>query len=227
VSTAAPEGQGSEAGSQYGDWDAMDQDVAENATDQRLPVSVKDEIGGTPVAEPSREIVEHRMDVDVEPVVKPEPPIQHRAMTPNVTQRPMTGNTTASVTFAIPSPELSPAPSLPPAEPPTETPTGDDLARPRSVSVMTVPGAGAAMPTASDMGTPTQPGTGMDELSEAMMAEAAAQGRVVLQGKGKPYLRAKKPLKDVLRKILADIRRKDAVSCYYCRNALQSWRFDW
>jgi hypothetical protein len=197
----------------------MDQGFAQDLPDQQLPTVVKNEVGGSSVLEPSRETVEQRMDVDPEPMVKPEPTTQPRAITPTVNQTPMTGNTTASVTFAIPSPELSPAPSLPPAEEPSgDTLMGDDLERTRSASVMTAPGGAADMDTsglpttASDMGTPMQTGTGMDELTEAMVAEAAAQGRVVLQGKGRPYLRAKKPLKDVLRKILADIRRKDAVS---------------
>lgn len=197
----------------------MDQDSTQDMPDQRSSTVVKDEVGGSTVPKPSRETSAQQMDVDMVSIVKAEPTIQHRAILPIVNQTPMTGNITASVTFAIPSPELSPAPSLPPVEEPSaETPMGDDLARTRSASVMTAPGGTADMdtsglpPTASDMGTPMQTGTGMDELSEAMMAEAAAQGRVVLQGKGRPYLRAKKPLKDVLRKILADIRRKDAVS---------------
>jgi hypothetical protein len=188
---------------------------------QGLPVAVKGEADGSSLGESSTRVIEHKMKVDTD-TVNAEPPVEQRAVTPPVIQaQPVTGNT-ASVTFAIPSPELSPAPSLPPDEPSAETLTGDGFARTRSASVMTAPGGATAdaegaglsladgtMLTGSDIGNLQ---TGMDELSEAMMAEAAAQGRVVLQGRGRPYLRAKKPLKDVLRKVLADIRRKDSVS---------------
>jgi hypothetical protein len=68
------------------------------------------------------------------------------------------------------------------------------------------------MPMTSELGTPTGGMEESQEATEAMLAEAAASGRVLFMGKGKPYLRAKKPLKDVLRKVLADIRRKDSVS---------------
>lgn len=153
--------------------------------------------------------------------IQSEPPIE-RPASPAVAQAPPPTAPTTSVTFAIPSPELSPAPS-PSANTTSRfpTPTVAPLALPRrSVSVMSASGnpapeGSAPMTTASETGTPTG---GIEEPTEAMLADAAASGRVLFMGKGRPYLRAKKPLKDVLRKVLADIKRKDSVSDEDCAN---------
>lgn len=148
-------------------------------------------------------------------VAATELPIE-RPATPAVARAPPPTAPITSVTFAIPSPELSPAPS-PSANTASQfpTPTIAPLTLPRrSVSVMSASGNPAPegsgrMTTASETGTPTG---GMDEPTEAMLADAAASGRVLFMGKGRPYLRTKKPLRDVLRKVLADIKRKDSVS---------------
>lgn len=171
------------------------------------------------VPRPTRDTQEQsKVDTASAVPIKPEPSIE-RPITPVVPQVPPPTAPTTSVTFAVPSPELSPAPSPQPQEYDTPsqlpTPTMAPLTLPRrSVSVMSASGnpttgGSAPMTTASEMGTPTG---GMDDPTEAMLADAAASGRVLFMGKGKPYLRAKKPLKDVLRKVLADIKRKDSVS---------------
>ncbi|GHJ90384.1 hypothetical protein NliqN6_6786 [Naganishia liquefaciens] len=145
-------------------------------------------------------------------------PNTNRPATPAIVQPPPATAPTTSVTFAIPSPELSPAPS-PPLNPTSQlpTPTIVPLTLPRrSVSVMSASGnpateGSAPMTMTPDTGTPTG---GIDEPTEAMLADAAATGRVLFMGKGRPYLRAKKPLKDVLRKVLADIKRKDSYGLF-------------
>lgn len=171
------------------------------------------------VPEPKREVQAGNSTANVisQPPIKPEPPIE-RPTTPAIVQSPPTAPTT-SVTFAIPSPELSPAPRSQEPDPSSQfpTPTIPQLTLPRrSASVMSASGnltaEGSAVPMTSELGTPTGGMEESQEATEAMLAEAAASGRVLFMGKGKPYLRAKKPLKDVLRKILADIRRKDSVS---------------
>lgn len=146
-------------------------------------------------------------------------------------------NTIASVTFAIPKRETNtPAPiggDTTPVDRPrsasvTNAPDQKPLLDDKSATGLETPGLFSASAANSEAGTPlgldddgmvgtrattTTPAGGTPGPSSLM----AGAGKVVLQGKGRPYLRAKKPLKEVLKRILADIRRKDVVSlCDSC-----------
>ncbi|KAJ9099188.1 hypothetical protein QFC21_004068 [Naganishia friedmannii] len=149
-------------------------------------------------------------------------------------------NPTASVTFVIPKRETNtPAPVAGNVTPmdhersvsvmtapandsvPDQKPSMDG----KSATGTMTPGLFSASVANSDTGTPlgldddgmdetgataTTPGGGTPGPSSLM----AGAGKVVLQGKGRPYLRAKKPLKEVLKRILADIRRKDVYGLF-------------
>ncbi|KAJ9116460.1 hypothetical protein QFC22_004902 [Naganishia vaughanmartiniae] len=145
---------------------------------------------------------------------------------------------TSSVTFVIPKRETNtPAPVGGDATPVDYTRSASVMTVPADDSVldqrpsvdeknatgMVTPGLFSASAANSDAGTPLDDdgigGTGATTTTPAggtpgPSSLTAGAGKVVLQGKGRPYLRAKKPLKEVLKRILADIRRKDVYGLF-------------